>query len=239
MPLEAMIRKLKVSNELDQHDINEIRALPIQMRRLDADAVIVRERDRPEQCCLVSEGFLIRAKMTDRGKRQILSIHVPGDIPDLQSLHLHVMDHDLRTLSESVVGLISHEALRKLTRSRPTVAAALWKESLIDSAVFREWIVNLGVRPAQQRLAHFLLELRQRLTAIGRYCDETFTLPMTQLDLADALGMTAIHVNRVIQASRAEGLFEFRRNEVHLKDLKRLSELSGFDPVYLHQRADL
>src|SRR5947208_927808 len=103
---------------------------------------------------LFPDGFICRSKTTDAGKRQILSIHISGDIPDLQSLHLHVMDHDMTTLSRCTVGFIGHEALRALTRERPIVAEALWRETLIDAAVFREWIVNVGRRPAVNRLAH-------------------------------------------------------------------------------------
>jgi len=185
---------------------------------------------------LLIEGFACRSKTTDAGKRQILSIHIPGDIPDLQSLHLHVMDHDVTTLSRATVGFIPHEALRALTRERPTVAEALWRETLIDAAVFREWIVNVGRRSAVVRLAHLLAEIGRRLQTMGLAPGDRFELPMTQLDIADALGLTPVHVNRVVQELRRAGLLELRKQSVFLPDVPRLKEVGDFDDLYLHER---
>src|SRR6202000_2209053 len=103
---------------------------------------VVREGQRPTHCCLVAAGFCVRTKTTGDGKRQILSIHIPGEIPDLQSLHLQVMDHDLVTLTDSRLEFISHSVLRSLHRRRPKVAEVFWRDTLIDAAMFREWIVN-------------------------------------------------------------------------------------------------
>lgn len=239
MSLETMIRKLRNNTRLDDDDIEGIRAMPIHIRDLPANSTIVREGDRPEQCCLLIQGFGIRSKTTDRGKRQILSIHIAGDIPDLQSLHLHVMDHDLRTLSECKVGFISHEVMRNLTRQRPLVAEAFWRETLIDAAIFREWIVNVGRRQASQRLAHLLLEVRDRLRAVGLCADQQFWLPMTQIDLADALGLTPVHVNRVLKELRGDGLVDIKRLEVTLADPARLQGFGDFDPLYLHASPEL
>src|SRR3954469_13084418 len=135
-PTEPLTRRLKISAPLGPDDIETIACLPVMVKDLPAQAAIVREGERPSQSCLLIDGFACRSKTTDVGKRQILSIHIPGDIPDLQSLHLHVMDHDLTTLSASSVGFIAHDALRGITRERPVVAEALWRETLIDTAVF-------------------------------------------------------------------------------------------------------
>jgi CRP-like cAMP-binding protein len=239
MPMEALIRKLRATTSLDQDDIAAIQALPAHIKDVAPGTTIVREGDQPDQCCLLIDGFAVRVKTTDEGKRQILSIHIAGDIPDLQSLHLHVMDHDVKTLSACKVGFISHEALKHLTRSRPLVAEALWRDTLIDAAIFREWIVNLGRRSASQRVAHLVLEMKERLAAIGRSANGSFRLPMTQGDLADALGLTPVHINRVLQGLRAEGLLEFRRSEVSVGDLGKLALRGDFDDIYLHQRPEL
>src|SRR5436190_9166823 len=138
-PSERLVRKLQITTALDADDVKAIERLPINAKELPAHTAIVREGERPAQSCLLIDGFVCRSKTTDAGKRQILSIHISGDIPDLQSLHLHVMDHDVTTLSRSTVGFITHDALRALTRERPRVADALWRETLIDAAVFREW----------------------------------------------------------------------------------------------------
>lgn len=234
---ERLLRKLQLRTSLEADDVEALERLPVMMKEVAAHSAIVREGERPIQCCLVIDGFLCRSKTTDAGKRQILSIHIPGEIPDLQSLHLDVMDHDLTPLSRSVVGFISHEALRALTRERPLIAEALWRETLIDAAVFREWIVNVGRRSAVVRLAHLLAEIGSRLQNTGLAAGDRFELPMTQLDIADALGLTPVHVNRVVQELRHDGLLELRKHSVFLPDLPRLKELGDFDDLYLHQSA--
>jgi CRP-like cAMP-binding protein len=237
--LDTLVRKLQANTEIDDADIAAIATLPIHVKDVAANTPVVIEGDRPSQCCLVIKGFAVRSKMTDRGKRQILSIHISGDIPDLQSLHLHVMDHDFRTLSDCTLGFIGHEALRALTRARPMVGEALWRETLVDAAIFRDWIVNLGRRTANQRLAHLLLEMRRRLELVGFVSHDQFELPMTQIDLADALGLTPVHINRVMQALRADGVLEFRKFVVTLGDAERLIKLGDFDDIYLHQSPEL
>jgi len=232
---ERLIKKLQITTALDADDIKAIEHLSMVTKELPAHTAIVREGERPQHSALVIDGFACSSKTTDTGKRQILSIHIPGDIPDLQSLHLHVMDHDVTTLSRTTIGLIPHEALRTLTRERPMVAEALWRETLIDAAVFREWIVNVGRRSAVMRLAHLLAEIGRRLQALGLAPGDRFELPMTQLDIADALGLTPVHINRVVQELRREGLLELRKQSVYLPDLPRLKELGDFDDLYLHQ----
>lgn len=230
-----LIRKLRISTSLTPEDLAAIQRLPVMVKHLPGPTAIVREGDRPGQCCLVIEGFVCRSKTTDSGKRQILSIHNAGDIPDLQSLHLHVMDHDLVTLGSCTAGFIAHDALRGLTRERPLVAEALWRDTLIEAAVFREWIVNVGRRPAVKRLAHLLAEIGARLERAGLSNGRAFELPMTQIDLADALGLTPVHVNRVLQELRRDGLIELHKHAVSFPDLPRLKELAEFDDLYLHQ----
>jgi CRP-like cAMP-binding protein len=234
-PTGRLVRTLRLRTALDAADIAAVERLPVAVRDFPAHAAIVHEGEVPTQCCLIVEGYACRSKTTDSGKRQILSIHIAGEIPDLQSLHLHVMDHDLTTLSRCTLGFIAHDAIRALTRERPLLGDALWRESLVDAAVFREWIVNVGRRSAASRMAHFLAEIGQKLEAIGLADGGRFELPMTQLDLADALGLSAVHVNRVIQELRRDGLLDIRKQSVTLLDLPRITKLADFDPLYLHQ----
>src|SRR5690242_14897560 len=207
----TLITKLQLGSSLEPDDIGAIERLPIVIKDLPTHTSVVREGDRPTQCCVLIEGFLCRSKTTDAGKRQILSVHIPGDIPDLQTLHLNVMDHDFKALSDCSLGFIPHESLRALIRARPMIAEALWRETLVDAAIFREWIVNVGRRAASQRLAHFLLEMRRRLERVGLASNGHFPLPMTQLDLADTVGLTPVHINRVIQSLRQDKLLDFRK----------------------------
>lgn len=232
---DALIRKLRVNSDLGNDDVSAIERLPFTREELPPNTFIAREGDRPSRCCLVVDGFLFRAKMTEDGKRQILSLHVPGDIPDLQSLHLHVSDHDLVSLNAATVGFIPHEALHLITRERPRIAAALWRETLIDAAMFRDWIVNVGRRPAPKRMAHLLAEIARRLHTVGLMKDDQAFLPLTQVHLADALGLTSVHVNRVLQELRKSGVVDLKDRVLRFSDAAALEKMGGFDPLYLHQ----
>lgn len=235
----ALLAKLRVRNYLDAEDVRAIEALPIVAREFEANSRIVAEGERPRHCCLLAHGFAVRSKTTMNGKRQILSLHLPGDIPDLQSLHLHVMDHDLFTLTPCSTGFIAHEAVKALCRRRPAVADALWRETLVDAALFREWIVNLAARPAGVRLAHLIAETRHRLASIGQAEDGAFNMPLTQAELAQCLGLSDVHINRMLKELRQQGLIELKRSNVQLLDVPRLEALGQFEASYLHSAPEL
>jgi CRP-like cAMP-binding protein len=237
--LGALLRRLSMVTGLEKEDVEAIRALPIAIRRLEAGQFVVREGDRPAECCLVIEGFCVRAKSTSAGQRQILSIHTPGEIPDLQSLHLHVMDHDLVALVPSTLGFISHAALRAMNRARPVVGELFWRDTLIDASIFREWIVNVGQRPAPDRFAHMVVELRSRLAVIGMVDGNTFDMPLTQEQIGEAMGITAVHANRIIKQLRDDNVLDFHRGRVTVLDEGKLQELADFDDRYLHQQPNL
>jgi CRP-like cAMP-binding protein len=237
--LAALLRRLNKVSGLEESDVEAFRSLPIVVRRMEGGGMIVRDGDRPSECCLVVQGFCVRAKSTAAGQRQILSIHIPGEIPDLQSLHLHVMDHDLVALVPSTLGFINHTALRALTRARPNVAELLWRDTLIDSAIFREWIVNVGQRPAPNRFAHMVLELRERLAIVGKVEGASFEMPLTQEQLGEAMGITPVHANRIVRQLRDEDVLDFHRGRVTVLDERRLQKLADFDRRYLHQQPNL
>jgi CRP-like cAMP-binding protein len=182
----------------------------------------------------VVEGFACRYNTTAEGKRQILSFHISGDIPDLQSLHIDVMDHSLGTLVPSRLAFIQHADLRSLVRSHPRLADLLWRDTLIDAAVFRQWMVGLGRRSAHGRIAHLLCELLVRLRAVELVQDYSFDLPVTQAELGDALGISNVHVNRVLQDLRGENLITWRGNALTVLDWEGLKQAGEFDPAYLH-----
>jgi CRP-like cAMP-binding protein len=154
----------------------------------------------------VVEGFACSYKHSHEGKRQIMFFYIPGDIPDLQSLHLEVMDHNIGTLTPTKAAFIPHAALHDLIQRHPGLAAAFWRDTLIDGAIFREWVINVGRRDAYARLAHLLCELVARLSAVGLVTDWSFLLPVTQAELGDATGLSTVHVNRVLQELRGNGL---------------------------------
>jgi CRP-like cAMP-binding protein len=232
--IETLVTKLTHVNSLDDEDLRTLRDLPLKIRRLGAQEVVVAYGTRPTESCLVGEGFAFRSKTTVDGRRQILSLHIPGEVPDLQSLHLHVMDHDLMTLTPCLLGFIAHDDLRRLIGVRPSLALALWRETLIDSAIFREWLLNVASRPAISRMSHLFVEMYKRLEAIGHASGGAFELPITQQQLGECLGLTPVHVNRVLQELRQRGLVRVLRESFHLLDLDQLEQLAGYDATYLH-----
>jgi CRP-like cAMP-binding protein len=232
---ERLITKLQSIAELRDADLAALRTLPINVKSVPANTEIVTEGDRPTECCLLLEGLVCRSRTTLEGRRQILSFHTPGDIPDLQSLHLHVMDHTVATLPSCTLGFILHSKLRAVTRDYPNIAAAMWRDTLIDAAIFREWMLGLGRRSAEQRMAHLLCEMARRLEAVGLQQDGIYELAVTQIDLADALGLSNVHVNRVLQKLRTEGLLRLDRSTVSILDWEGLSRLGEFEALYLHQ----
>jgi CRP-like cAMP-binding protein len=234
-PLNRLIRRLEVdSPPLSQVEKDALLRLPLTIRDVAADQDIVREGDRPLQCCLILEGLQCRYKMLRDGERQIMSFHVPGDIPDLQSLFLHTMDHSIGTITPNRVGFIAHDALRELIRQQPGIAERLWRETLIDAAVFREWIVNVGSRDAYTRIGHLICEVFVRLRSVGLTNGTTFDFPVTQTELADATGLSTVHVNRSVQEMRSDGLIVWERGVCTIPDFGRLKEASMFEPGYLH-----
>jgi CRP-like cAMP-binding protein len=163
-----------------------------------------------------------------------MAFHVPGDIPDLQSLHLRVLDHSLGTITPCEVGFVNHEDMRDLIRRFPRLGDVFWRDTLIDAAIFREWMVGIGRRDAYGRIAHLLCELMTKLTAVGLADGVTCEMPITQAEFADALGLSTVHVNRVLQALRGNGLITLKGSTLTVLDWDGLTRAGEFDPMYLH-----
>lgn len=232
--LFPLIRKLESVTRLSDKERRAIEALPVRVRTLSARQDIVRDGDLATQCCLVLEGWACRYKFLSEGRRQIFSFHIAGDIPDLQSLHIPLMDHNFGTLTPAIVALIPHESMHALTARYPTIAAALWRDTLIDAAIFREWLLAMGRRPAFEHLAHLFCELYLKQAAVGLAGDHRCPLPITQTDLADATGMTSVHINRVLKEMRGRGLITLHRHTLVVKAWDELIRVCEFDATYLH-----
>ena len=233
-PRDALLRKLESIFTLSQIERQAIIDLPMQITTLRADQDIVRVGDRPTRSCALLGGFACTFKITPEGKRQITAFHIPGDIPDLQSLHLEVLDSSVGTLTPCTVGFIQHESLHQLGDQHARIARALWRETLIDASIFREWTVNLGRREAYARIAHILCELMVRLKTVGLVKDHTCEIPITQIEFADAAGLSNVHINRVLQELRRDGLIVFKGSTLSVPDWDKLSQAGEFDPTYLH-----
>jgi CRP-like cAMP-binding protein len=230
-----LIRKLESQGlRLSDDEQAALLGMPMQVENIRADQDIVREGDRPSRSCLVLEGFLAMYKVTPTGKRQIVAFHMAGDIPDLQSAQLEVLDTSLGTLTPAKVAFIRHEAINDVCERHYRLARAFWRQTLIDAAIFREWVVNVGRREALNALAHVMCEFVVRMRAMGLAEDHQCELPMTQAELGDAMGISTVHVNRTLQELRAAGLIRLTGARLTVLDWDRLKQIGEFDPTYLH-----
>ena len=228
------LAKLERRGPLSDEARDALLALPAHSRTYETYRDIVKEGDRPTHCCFVETGLVSRYRTLRSGARQILSFHIPGDMIDLQSALVTVADHSIRTHVSTKVLMIGHRDILEIAANYPEVARAFWFDTLVDSAIFREWTVNVGRRNARERAAHLLLELATRFAAVGMVKDDTFELPISQNDLADALGMTPVHMNRTMQWLRGEQLIRTHLRKITIEDMPAMAELAGFDPAYLH-----
>jgi CRP-like cAMP-binding protein len=237
-PAHPINRKMESIFDLSADERTAIADLPLLIREFKAGQDVARERDRPSQCCVMLEGLACRYKILPGGRRQIFSFHIPGDIPDLQSLHIDVMDHNLSTVVASKVGFIPHTVMREFLRAHPRISDVFWRDTLIEAAIFREWIANVGARSARPRMAHVLCEMYVRLRATGAIADGSyeFPFPITQAELGHAVGLSAVHVNRTLQSLRREGLITHNRTSIVIDDWPGLQKAGEFDATYLHLR---
>ena len=232
--LMPMVTKLQMWTRLDDADRDAVLALPHRIRALRAHEFIVRDGDEPRHSCLILSGYAIRHKLTGSGGRQIMSIHMKGDIVDLQNSLLRSADHNVQTLNDVEAAFIPIAAIEELAIERPNLGKAMWNETLVDGAIFREWTLNIGRRDARTRMGHMLCEFALRLETVGLGEQCQYELPMTQEQLADALGLTSVHVNRTLKALAADGLIERTNRSVRIPDWKKLAEIADFDSRYLH-----
>lgn len=233
-PLMHMVNKLQLWTIFSDADRDAMLALPHTRRSLSAHQHVVWDGDRPQNTCLLLSGYAFRHKVVGNGGRQIFSIHMPGDVVDLQNSLLGQADHNVQMLSDGEIALIPVEAILKIAFDHPHVGMAMWYETLIEAAIFREWIANIGRRSAGTRIAHLLCEFALRMEACGLGNQLGFTLPMTQEQLADATSLTAVHVNRTLKLLESQKLIGRDKRSVTIPDWRQLAAAGDFDPAYLH-----
>ncbi len=237
--LELMLRKLRLWTALDSADESALLSLPHTIVTVGKQRKLIREGDRVPHCYVVLSGYCVRYKIVGGGGRQILSIHMKGDLVDLQNALLGVADHGIQTLTESKLAKIPIEAIRVLIRYRPTVNEALWYDTLVDGSIHREWVANVGRRDGHTRIAHLLCEFALKLEAVSLGEKLDYELPMTQDQLADATGMTPVHVNRVLKDLAEGGLIErVAPRSIVIGDWRKLAAAGDFHPAYLHLDPD-
>ena len=232
--LAPMVRKLNLWAPLGDTDREAILALPFATRRMQPGQYIVWDGDRPQYACLLLSGFAIRHKHAGNGGRQILSIHMKGDIVDLQNSLLGIADHNVQMLTAGQVAMIPVESMRDLAFRHPNVGMAMWYETLVEGSIFREWVLNIGRRDARTRIAHLLCEFAMRLEVAELGQPTVYELPITQEQLADAVALTPVHVNRTLKKLEQEGLITRTKRIVSIVDWKELIKVADFEPRYLH-----
>ena len=232
--LQLLARKLNLHHRLSDLDRQAILRLPHKIRRLEAQSYILREGDRPDRCGVLLEGYAFRHKLTGDGSRQILAINIPGEALDFQNLFLEEADHNVQMLTRGVIADVPREAIEDLVARHFEVGRAILISSLVEASIFREWVVNIGQRDSRSRIAHLLCEFAYRLNAQALHAGDIYELPITQEQLADATGLTPVHVNRVLQALQREGLIERDRRMIRFPNWERMRDVADFNPRYLH-----
>jgi CRP-like cAMP-binding protein len=234
-----MVDRLSYCHRLDAADRAAILNLPHRLKNLEKLGYVVREREKTVHCCVMLSGFAIRHKIVCNGARQIVAMHMRGDIVDLQNSFLTVADHSVQVLTASEVAFIPREEIKKLAFDRPAVGLAMWFDTLIDASISREWVANVGRRDARTRIAHLLCEFAVKLKLAGLGGETDYELPMSQEQLADALGLTPVHVNRTLRGLEADKLIARRTTRgITIGDWTKLAETGDFDSAYLHLRVD-
>ena len=230
----VLFDKLSRFIDLTESDRKAIDRLCGHRVTLDAKHEMIREGERPNDVYLLLEGWGYRYKMLPDGERHILAYLIPGDLCDIHIFILKSMDHTLGTLTPATVAIIPQELILEVMDAHPRIQRALWWATLVDEAVLREWLVNIGQRDGPTRIAHLFCEMWYRMRAVGLANDGRFTMPVTQEELADTMGLSPVHVNRSLQRMRRRGLISWARQELTIHDPQALMAEAKFTPNYLH-----
>lgn len=235
MPAEhPLFSKLARSLDLSEVEAAAVRAIPVQSVPFKADQNIMREGNQPSRSCLVLEGVACTSKVTAGGKRQIMAFHIVGDGPDLHSLHLKRLDSDIWAISDCRMAFMTHRDLRALNREHPRLGEDLWRTTLVDGSIYREWMVNVGQRQADSRMAHLCCETMLRMEHAGLGKNGTCPFPVTQSDLSEMTAMSRVHVYRTLKTLRAQNLISFGRGTLTIHNWDGLVALGDFRSDYLH-----
>jgi CRP-like cAMP-binding protein len=231
---DMYVTKLERRGGISADARKAILALPARRRTYTTYQDIVREGDEPGHCCFVETGVVSRHKTLRNGARQIVSFHIPGDMVDLSSALRVVADHGIRTHVPTTIIAVEHGDILRLAADFPELGRAFWFDTLVDAAIFREWTVNVGRRNARERTAHLLMEFAYRFKAADLMVDDSFELPISQNDLSDALGISPVHLNRMMQSLRREGYIRTLSKTIWIQRWQELVDLAGFTSAYLH-----
>jgi len=230
----ALVTMLRARDTLSDDEEQVLHDSVSEVREIAAGKVIVRSGTDLENSTLLAQGIIARYKDLADGERQIQQLQVAGDFVDLHGFLLKRIDHNIGAISHCRFALVPHDRLKTITERHPHLARLLWFSTLLDASIQREATLSVGRRSALSRIAHMMCELRVRLEIVGLATVAGFQLSMTQVDIADATGLTSVHVNRMLKQLRDQNVLTFRNGEVEIHDWTRLAGIAEFDPVYLH-----
>ena len=235
--MHVLLRKLKALHSLSEEEEAAMLAAISEMLEVERGDEIAADGSQPNYSTVVVRGIACRYKMLEDGRRQILSFQYPGDITDLYSYVMKRLDHGVRALTPGAIARIPHESIRTLSEKYPNLAYALWRDSLVDMSKLHSSIISLGARTSKERLAHFLAEQYVRMIAVRLIGPgEAMDFGLTQDDLADATGLSLVHVNKTLKKLKDDGLVSWNRNKMTILNWESLKKAALFDPAYLHFR---
>jgi len=232
----TFVTKLSRHGRLPAEDMDLLNSVCRTQRDVPAHQDLIREGDEPGPIFVILNGWACRYKLLPEGTRQITSFLMPGDCCDLHASVLDRMEHSIATLTAARVALIGRKQMEELIETRPAITRAFWWTQLVDEDTLRAWIVSMGRRDSLQRVAHLMCELYVRALNIGLAVGDRFEMPLTQIVLGDALGLTPVHVNRVLRKLRISGVMSLSRGNLVIADVGKLALIAGFDDNYLHSR---
>jgi CRP-like cAMP-binding protein len=232
---EPVIRRLNALRPLSTEASASLEYAVLEgLQRAGAGEDLISEGDPLDSIRIVLSGWLCRHKTLEDGRRQIVNFIFPGETCDAYSFLLDVMDHSITTMTPVVYTEVKRARFESLVASDRSLAEAFWCETLLSNAIQREWAINLGRRVALERVAHLFCEIFERLRPVGMIDGNSCMMPVTQMDLADATGLSVVHLNRTVQELRASGLIVLRERTLTIKDLDALKDAALFSPSYLH-----
>jgi len=232
--IAGLLLKLRARDLVSGEEEEVLQASVAELHEFPAGRTIVRSGTTLSASTLLVDGIVCRYKDLADGQRQIMELHVAGDFVDLHGFLLKKLDHNVGAMTAVRVASVPHDALRGITETHPHLGRMLWFSTLLDAAIHREKILSIGRRSALARIAHIFCELLVRLRIVGLASETGYALPLTQADLADATGLTSVHVNRMLKKLRDEKLLTFRGGTVTIDDWEQLQRVAEFDPTYLH-----
>ena len=232
-PVACLVRKLRVRDKVTDAEADILRDAVARVEDIPGSRTLVVPEQKLSESMLIVRGYIARYKDLSNGQRQITDIQVPGDFTDLHGFVLKRLEHHVGTLTPIRMAFVPHERLTRISEEHPHLLRMLWLSTLIDAAIQRERMLSVGRRSAVARVAHLMCELYTRLSLVNDVDGLSFSLPITQMDIADATGLTSVHVNRMLRDIRDRGLMTFRNAMVEIHDLEGLERLADFDRSYL------